>query len=444
MKTRSVLLWGPVALASLGGCGVFGGKDGKRTPTVGDRVAVLNVENVITADPALASIPVTLPPAVANTEWTQASGNPQHAPGHLALAPTIRLAWSRSIGEGAGKTARLAASPVVAGGRVYTIDTTSTVRAFDAGTGAPVWSARAGVAGDGNRGALFGGGVAVDGGRVYATNGLGAVTALDAATGAPVWTVRPGGPLRGAPTVADGQLYVMSQDSQIYALRASNGETLWSEAAALETAGVFGTSAPAYAQGTVVAGFASGDLNAYRYENGRVVWDDQLSRTAISTTVGTLSDIDADPVIDAGRVFALGQGGRMVALELVTGQRLWELNVGGISTPWVAGEWIFVVTDDARLLAVSRTNGRVRWVTQLQRFRDAEDRKGQISWVGPVLAGDRLVLANSAGQMTFVNPADGSVLGTTKLGEAVSLQPVVANGTLFILDDTGRLSAFRG
>ena len=153
--------------------------------------------------------------------------------------------------------------------------------------------------------------------------------------------------------MADGQLYVMSQDSQLYALRATNGETLWSEAAALELAGVFGTSSPAVAQGTVVAGFASGDLNAYRYENGRVVWDDQLSRTSISTSVGTLSDIDADPVIDGGRVYALGQGGRMVALELVTGQRLWELNVAGISTPWLAGEWLFVVTDDARLVSIA-------------------------------------------------------------------------------------------
>ena len=37
--------------------------------------------------------------------------------------------------------------------------------------------------------------------------------------------------------------------------------------------------------------------------------------------VSSLSDIDADPVIDNGQVFAIGQGGRMVALEIITGQR---------------------------------------------------------------------------------------------------------------------------
>ena len=139
-----------------------------------------------------------------------------------------------------------------------------------------------------------------------------------------------------------------------YALNPADGETRWTGTGSVELAGVFGTAAPAAAQGTVVAGFSSGELNAYRYENGQVVWQDALARTSISTIVATLSDIDADPVIDQGRVFAVGQGGRMVAVELITGQRVWEINVAGISTPWVAGDWIFVVTDQAQLLALSR------------------------------------------------------------------------------------------
>ena len=85
-----------------------------------------------------------------------------------------------------------------------------------------------------------------------------------------------------------------------------------------------------------------------------------LARTSISTTVTSLSDIDAAPVVDSGRVYAVGQGGRMVSLELISGQRQWELNIAGISTPWVAGEWVYVVTDDAKLIAVARSNGKIR------------------------------------------------------------------------------------
>ena len=266
--------------------------------------------------------------------------------------------------------------------------------------------------------------------------------ALNAADGSVVWKKRLSAPLRGAPSVALGNIYAMSQDNQLFALRATDGNVEWSEAAAVQISGVFGVAAPAVGQGTVVAGFSSGDLNAYRYENGRSVWQDALSRTSVNTAVGTLSDIDADPVIDQGRVFAIGQGGRMVSLELVTGQRLWELNIAGISTPWVAGEWVFVVTDEAKLLCIARATGKVRWVSQLQRYHKGKSKNGPVTWTGPVLAGDRLILANSEGNMVMVSPTDGKTQSTTRIGAPVYLAPVVANSVLYVLDDGGRITAF--
>ena len=345
---------------------------------------------------------------------------------------------------------------MVGGGRVYTIDTLATVKAFDANTGAQIWSIGVGAPGDrqggiswwngestGAFGILFGGGVSYENGRVYATSGIGDVAAYDAATGAEIWRVRPAGPLRGAPTVANENLYVTTQDSQLLALNPADGAIRWQATGTLETAGVFGTAAPAAAAGTVVAGFSSGELTAYRYENGRVLWQDALSRTSISTAVSTLSDIDAEPVIDNGRVYSIGQGGRMVALELNTGQRVWEINVAGIATPWVIGEWIFVVTDQAQLLAIARSTGRVKWMTQLPRWRDEKDKKGPYTWVGPILAGGRLILANNRGSITYVNPTDGALLGTQDTKSGIALSPVVANNTLYILHNDGTLTAWR-
>jgi outer membrane protein assembly factor BamB len=159
------------------------------------------------------------------------------------------------------------------------------------------------------------------------------VFALDAQTGTELWHVKPAGPLRGSPTVAFNAVYVMTTDNQIHALSMADGTPIWDKAAATGPSGVFGVAAPGRGQGTVIAGYSSGELVAYRYENGRDLWSDALARTSISTQVGTLTDVDADPIIDNGRVYALGQGGRMAAYELVTGQRLWELSLAGISTP---------------------------------------------------------------------------------------------------------------
>jgi outer membrane protein assembly factor BamB len=440
MMKRVLLALAMIGL--LGGCSVFGKGKKPVTPTIGQRIAVLSTETEIEADPALAGIPVTLPAAATNAEWSQPGGNAAKSMGHLALGNALGQAWRVSIGQGSTNKGQLAAAPIFAEGKIFTMDTRAVVRAISAENGATLWETQLRGQADGNQ-ILFGGGVSYANGRLYATNGAGNAAAIDAKTGGIAWTVRPGGPLRGSPTIANDNVYVITQDNQLFALNPANGATRWTGSGAVEIAGVLGAAAPAAAQGTVVAGFSSGELTAYRYENGQVVWQDALARTSVSTTVTSLSDIDADPVIDGGRVYAVGQGGRMVAIELITGQRVWEINVAGISTPWVAGDWVFVVTDDAKLLCIQRTTGHLRWISQLPRWRDAKDKKGEISYVGPVLAGGRLIVANSLGQLLNVAPATGAVQSTVDTKMPVSLSPIVANNTLYILHDGGYLTAWR-
>ncbi len=437
-----------LAVALLGtavtGCsgGLFGGGDKKSTPTIGERIPVLSrIETGARVDPGLAGVSVVLPPAQTNSDWAQVGGSASKSYGHLALAENPGRVWTVNI-TGSTNRRRLAAAPVVGDGKLIAVDTSGVIHAFDAKTGASLWRQRMEVASD-LTSAAFGGGASYDNGRVYATNGVGEVVALDADTGSEIWKVQPAGPLRGSPTIAFGQVFVMTQDNQIFSLDASDGELVWQESGSATQAGVFGVAAPAAGQGSVIAGYSSGELSAYRYENGRTLWADALARTSISTEVGALSDIDADPIIDSGRVYALGQGGRMAAYELLTGQRVWELNLAGISTPAIAGEWIFTLTDDARLLAIARSTGRVRWVTQLQRYRDEEDRKDEIFWTGPVLAGNQLWVASSRGQLYKVSTGEGSAQQYADLDNPVSLPPIVADGMLYVLDDSGRISAFR-
>lgn len=442
---RSLVVMAVVSIA-LSGCarlGLGGGGDKKpKTPTIGQRIPVLTAEVGAEVDPSLADVAVLLPPSAPNDSWGQPGGDGPKAMGHPALGLALGQAWNVNI-KGSSKTVRLAAAPVVANGKLFVVDTDADVHAFDAQSGRRLWTVSFGTEKKDGRTSVFGGGASVDGDVVYVTNGLGDVAALNAANGSQIWKKRPGGPLRGSPGIGNGNIYVMSQDNQIFAMNAGDGKVEWTESASVELAGVFGVAAPAIAQGTIVAGFSSGELNAYRYENGRALWGDALSRTSISTSVSSLSDIDASPVIDRGRVFAVGQGGRMVSMELVTGQRLWEINVAGISTPWVAGEWLFVVTDEAKLLCIARANGKIRWVSQLQRYKSEKKKKGPISWTGPVLAGDRLILASSDGQLANVSPADGKVQSVTRGGSSFYLPPIVANNTLYTLANDGRLTAWR-
>jgi outer membrane protein assembly factor BamB len=432
-----------IALAlSASGCGVFKKGSHSNTPILGQRIAVLSGEGDVTIDPATSALPMTLPPPMENNAWTQSGGNATKSMGQLALGGSLNRVFTVQAGRGSSLTARLAAAPIVANGKVFTIDTLGVVRAFDARTGAQAWATQTPTL-RGDNASIYGGGIAYDQGRIYATNGLGFVAALDERNGGLVWKVRPGGPLRGSPSVGYGAVFVMSQDDQIYSLKEDDGSTNWSQAATLEVAGIFGSASPAVGQGTVVAGFSSGELNAYRYENGRMVWQDALQRTSIRTSVSTLNDIDADPVIDSGQVIAIGQGGRMVALDLITGQRQWELNIAGLQTPWVAGDWAFVITDQAKLMCIYRRDGHIRWITQLPQFVKPKSKKGEIDYSGPVLAGGRLIVTGSNGALIYIDALTGRFLTQSNLGAPASLPPILADSTLYILDDRGRLSAFR-
>ncbi|HEX8525404.1 PQQ-binding-like beta-propeller repeat protein, partial [Allosphingosinicella sp.] len=245
------------ATTLLAGCGIFSGSSSPGTPTVGERISVLGGEAGVLADPELADVPVIVPAPVVNTEWTQSGGSASKSMGHLSLGSAPAAAWSVGIGQGSGNKARLASAPIVADGRIYTIDTQAVIRALNPQNGAVIWQTQ--LRGEGaSAETLFGGGVSFANGRIYATNGAGDAGALDAATGSVIWRVRPGGPLRGSPTIGSPNVYVVSQDNQLFALNEATGESLWTRSGSVEASGVFGSAAPAFAQSTVVAGYSSG------------------------------------------------------------------------------------------------------------------------------------------------------------------------------------------
>ena len=111
--------------------------------------------------------------------------------------------------------------------------------------------------------------------------------------------------------------------------------------------------------------------------------------------------------------------------------------------PAIAGDWIFTLTDEAKLLCIAKANGKVRWMTPLARYRNEKKKKNPIQWTGPVLAGNRLWMANSRGEIMVGSVTDGTVSPFAKLGSGVSLAPVIANQTLYFLDDGGIITAFR-
>ena len=423
-----------------GGCSIFDSIFSDNKPPVpGKREAVAAARRGLEVDKADTRT-VSVPPAQPMPQWAQPGGSASHVVGNVAVSG-FSPAWRADIGEGGGYRQKITADPIVTPSRVVTMDSDGVVSSFDVNSGSRAW--RTGTQADEDRSTNVGGGVSYADGTVYATTGRAELLALDAGTGAIRWRKPLGSPARSAATIAEGRLYVLTLDDKVHAFSAAAGDSVWSYQANAAATTLFGQAAPAVADGIAVCAFGSGDLAALRADSGALVWTDSLASSRGRSSLVDLSGIRALPVIDSGRVYAIGGGGLLVQLDLRSGRRLWEREVGGIQTPWLAGDWLFVQTLDQTLAAMNRNDGRVRWLLDLPHYDDPEKRRDPLYWTGPVMAGGKLILAGSNSTAVSVDPASGKQIGQIELRDAAAVAPVAAGGALFILADDGSLQAYR-
>jgi outer membrane protein assembly factor BamB len=434
LSRRAALLL-PLAAA---GCDEFFGTE--KAPLPGTRIPVMAPGRGLAIDNPPGR-PVVLPPPAPNDAWPQAGGTAGHVMENPAAATVLHIAWSAEIGEGGGYREAITARPVIANRRVFTMDSDAVVCAFGTINGTRLW--RTPTRAKKNRSTNVGGGLGLDGDTLYVTTGRGDALALDPASGKIRWRVDLGNPARTAPTIAEGRLFVALIDGTLQALSTDNGTVLWSYQGGTPDTGVLGLPAPAYSEGILVAGFGSGDLVALHATSGGVAWSDNLASSAGRNSMVDLPAIRAMPVIDRAEVFAVGLGGLMLCLDLRSGRRLWEREIAASNTPWLAGDWLFVISTDQKMAALNRADGAVAWVRQLPHYENEKKQTGPISWLGPVLVSDRLVAVGSVPSAVAISPYTGLPLGIQRLPGAGALDPVVADGTLFIVLDDATLLALR-
>jgi len=400
------------------------------------------LERQLAADPRLSDLPIRLPPPVVNPDWPQAGGVPSHAMHHLAAQDNLKLAWRVGIGSGTGGASQLLAQPVVAQGHVYTMDAEGVISAFDVSDGQRRWQYR--PEGIHAEGGLLDGGLAYDNGWLFVTMSSGKVLAVNASKGTEIWRQDLALPLHAAPTVAQGRVLVLSADNQLYALDGQTGRPVWRHTGFFEGAGLLGGPSPAIDAGVVVVPYSSAEVFGLRLDNGRPLWSDTVQRPRRTEALAQINDIDGQPVIQSDQVYVAGYGGQMAAIQLRRGVRTWDLDLGSTQAPWLAGDFIYVLTVRSEIVCLLRDNGGIRWVSPLPRLSDPNDPGSTpIDWTGPILVGDRLLIAGSNHQALSVSPYNGEILGRLELPGPVLVPPIVAGGTVYFLTEDAELLAYR-
>jgi outer membrane protein assembly factor BamB len=413
----------------------------EETRLPGKRFSVLLHQKNLLPDPELEGREILLPAPSINADWPQAGGYANHAMHHILVNDTLKEAWDIDIGSGREDEIYLVASPVVAKGRIFVMDSETNVSAYDTKTGDMVWEAE--LTPEDEDDGHIGGGVAYDQGRIFAATGFAEIVALDAESGKILWRRSLGGPMRTTPTVRGGRVFAVTLDNKLHALNAVTGASLWAHSGITESASMLGGGSPAVDSGVVVVPYSSGELVALKVENGRLLWSDSLAFTRRTDAVSSISHIRGRPVIDRGMVFAVSYAGLMVAIDLPSGRRVWDKEIGSLESLWVAGNYIYILTSDLELICLARENGSVYWVQSLPHYEDEEDKEGPIVWTGPILASDRLIIAGSDGEALAVSPYTGRILGAQEMPDSVSVPPIAANGSVYFLTDDADLVAYR-
>lgn len=439
LRTSVIVL---IASTLIAGCASDGKRKIPKEFVTGTRVAIMTAKENLKADPKLADTTVRLPEATAWPEWPQPGGNASNVLHHVQAKGSIKKIWKTGVGKGNSASTRVTASPIVADGKVFAMDAAARVSALDAKSGKRLW--RISLAPKGEKGAAgFGGGLSYDMERLFVANGFGHILALDPDTGEEIWRREFGVPFHFAPTVASGRLFVTTVDNQLHAVSSFDGTSLWSYRGITEPAGILSDTNPAVAGDMVIAPFSSGELVALRVQNGQQAWIDQLTKSGRQAAISNISSIAGRPVVDGGQVIAISHSGRLVAIDLRSGERIWTRNIGGTQTPWVSGEYVYIVSSDSRVFCLTRRDGRIRWIAQLLQFEDSGDDK-RIHWNGPLLAGNQLVLFSSHGRFIVLSPYTGAVLQSGKASGGVTTAPVVADGIFYVLNEDADVVAFEG
>jgi len=269
------------------------------------------------------------------------------------------------------------------------------------------------------------------------------VLALDPADGKIIWRSNVGAPVRSGPTVSDGRVFVVTVGNELTVLAADDGRQLWVHNGIPETASLLGSASPAVEGEVVVVAYSSGELYALTVETGRPLWSDNLASTSNLDAVSTLADIRGWPVIDRGRVYAASHSGRMAAIDLRSGERAWEQELGSTHSLWVAGDYVYILSNDNELLCLTRNDGKVRWVRLLPSYENEKKKKDPMTWAGPVLGGDRLIVLSSDGGAISISPYTGEPLGRDEMSAGGYFAPVIADNSLYVLTDDAELSAYR-
>ncbi len=382
-------------------------------------------------------------PPVSKTKPSQAGAWPMPFVNTTNHIPALRQTpvsdhWEKgwTFSSGSWNNSYVLMPPIVAWGRVFFVSA-GQVFCLEEATGKKVWSYKVV---EEKTSVFLGGGCALWKDRLYVTSPEGGCFCFEAATGKLLWQQKTGILLRAAPVVSGGRVFLLTTKNQLDVLDAVTGYPLWTHHGVPEDLQFLGASLPAVSGDKVVVCYSSGEIYQLNVKTGRVVWTYVMSPDMQITELSKMSDIVASPVIQGGMVYIASSFQKTMALDMTTGSVVWERPVGGLQTPVILGQDLFLIEKDT-LLRLDRRTGETLWLTKLtDRHQKADKPIPSRLWFGPVLLNDALYVLSDRGDIRLYRPHKGQAKeGGLSLSCDCAVLPVVGASSLLVLSKEGTL-----
>ena len=381
---------------------------------------------------------------IPNNSFTHNGYNSSHSGGHL-LGPKNKLVkvWSKDIGVGTSKNNIIMPNLIAKGSVIYTMDTQNRVLALNIEDGSKLWESNVGDRK--NSYSASPGGLAIKDNELYVQLGGLKIFSLNALTGSELWEASFDFPIVSGPVVNSKGVFVTLIDGTLVHLDRNNGKLQWEDKVENEKKEVVGTGSVALNSSVVVSPRLGGDITILNISDGSFLFEDNLALLSPKSAIEQISSINAHPSIVENNVYAVAQNGRLISFDLVNGFLNWELEISSSQMPWIAGDSLFIITDDAKLLCIRREDGEIRWITKLPYLVEENLLRFQkfIVHFGPIVASEKIYLVSSDNRLRVFDARNGKLIDEKRFSKSFTTPPIIINSVLFLINDNAKLYAFK-
>ena len=343
------------------------------------------------------------------------------------VRPTLEVdkLWDHNLG-GDGEKLRLALGLAFDDGTLYAASRDGDVEALDPATGKTKWSAETR--------AQLSAGPGVGENVIAVGTSDGAVIAFDKA-GKRLWKATVSGEVLAAPLVTGDRVIVRTVDGRLRSLEAATGKEQWSAEEPVPRLSLRGTAPPALAGEAVLAGFDSGKIVAVSLATGDVLWQSQVSTPRGRSELERLADVDSAVRVEGEDGYAVGYQGRVVMFALGSGQVWWGRDLSSYRGLALDADQLYVSTSDGSVAALRRRDGTVLWQQEGLKWRGLST---------PAVVGEAVVVGDFEGYLHWLDRDTGKFVAREHPGkERISAEPVVDGRRVYVIDDGGRIVAYR-